>query len=98
MRYADPQLVDRLAAAYALGTLSGPARRRFEALHHQRADVRIAVAQWEERLGRLAASLAPVRPSPRVWAAIEARTRRQAPVTRLARVRQLPITARSSTG
>lgn len=75
MRYADPLLVNHLASAYVLGTLAGPARRRFERLQRERADVGLAVRQWEARLGRLAQSVPPVQPSPRVWAAIEARTR-----------------------
>ncbi|HYF42659.1 MAG TPA: anti-sigma factor [Ramlibacter sp.] len=78
MRYADPALVDRLASAYVLGTLAGPARRRFERLRRERADVQLAVQQWEGRLGQLARSVPAVQPSPRVWAAIEARTRPQA--------------------
>ncbi|TFZ00779.1 hypothetical protein EZ313_20245 [Ramlibacter henchirensis] len=77
MRYADPALVDQLASAYVLGTMSARARRRFERLQRERADVQLAVAQWEQRLGLLGQSVAPVRPSPRVWAAIEARTRPQ---------------------
>jgi anti-sigma-K factor RskA len=75
MRYSDPRLVDQLAAAYALGTLAPHARARFERLRRDRADVDLAVAGWEERLGQLAQSVAPVRPSGRVWRAIEARTR-----------------------
>ena len=34
-----PELLDRLAAAYALGTLRGGARRRFETLARERAPV-----------------------------------------------------------
>ena len=78
MNYGNPQLVDQLASAYVLGTLAGPARRRFERLLRSRADVALAVAGWEARLGRLAASVPPAQPSPRVWRAIEARTRPRA--------------------
>jgi anti-sigma-K factor RskA len=75
MRYADPRLVDQLAAAYVLGTLEGGARRRFEQLRDARADVSLAVRAWETRLNRLAENVAP-KPAPRrVWRAIEARTR-----------------------
>ena len=31
MNYQRPELIDRLASEYVLGTLRGPARQRFEA-------------------------------------------------------------------
>ena len=37
-----PELLDRLAASYALGTLRGGARRRFESLAREHATVRAA--------------------------------------------------------
>lgn len=82
MRYTQPELLEHLASAYVLGTLAGGARRRFERLQRDRADVRVRVAQWEARLGQLAVSVPAHKPSPRVWAAIAART--QAPGTRQA--------------
>ena len=75
MRYASPKLIDHLASAYVLGTLSAGARRRFDKLMRDRADVRIAVAAWESTLGNLAQSVPAVRPDARVWQAIEARTK-----------------------
>jgi anti-sigma-K factor RskA len=78
VKYSDPNLVDHLASAYVLGTLGSGARRRFERLRRDRADVQLAVTRWEARLGPLAQSVAAVKPSPRVWKAIEARTRPQA--------------------
>jgi anti-sigma-K factor RskA len=80
VRYADPRLVDHLAAAYVLGTLTPRTRARFERLRRDRRDVELAVTSWEGRLGRLANSIAPVRPSPQVWRAIEARTRPSAAI------------------
>nr|WP_255428040.1 anti-sigma factor [Ramlibacter cellulosilyticus] len=68
-------MVDRLAAAYVLGTLSQRARRRFERLHRDRADVQLAVGGWEARLNRLAASVPPVPPPHRVWQGIAQHTR-----------------------
>jgi anti-sigma-K factor RskA len=87
MRYSRPDLVDRLAGAYVLGTLSGGARRRFGRLLRDRVDVRMAVAQWEGRLGLLAEAVPPVRPSARVWAAIGRLTRPKTGV-RAARARR----------
>ncbi|MEO8023446.1 anti-sigma factor [Polaromonas sp.] len=74
MRYTSSDLLEHLASSYVLGTLAGGARRRFERLQRDRADVRVRVTQWEARLGQLAMSVPVHQPSPRVWAAIAART------------------------
>ena len=54
MRYDDPDLQDRLAAQYALGALTGPTRRRLEALMRDRPELRARVAAWQEELAPLA--------------------------------------------
>lgn len=69
--YARPTLADRLAAEYALGTLHGGARRRFESLLPAHAGLQRAVAEWQARLAPLADSVTPVQPSPAVWARLE---------------------------
>jgi anti-sigma-K factor RskA len=79
VRYTSPELLEHLASAYVLGTLTGGARRRFERLQRERADVRILVAQWEARLGQLAVSVPEHTPSPAVWTAIAARTQAGGP-------------------
>lgn len=74
MRYRNkPELQDRLAAEYALGTLRGRARLRFQAWMREDAALRRAVAEWEARLNPMVAGVAPVQPPGRVWAAIQAR-------------------------
>ena len=73
MDYSRPERADRLAAEYALGTLRGRARRRFEALLPAHPALRRAVAQWQWRLEPLVSSVAEVEPPPRVWQAIERR-------------------------
>ena len=72
MDYGRPQLADRLAAAYAAGTLRGAARRRFEALLPAHAALRDATRAWEARLMPLTVSIAPVAPPPRVWSRVVA--------------------------
>ncbi len=74
MRYSHPDLLDRLASSYVLGTLSRGANKRFEKLLADRADVRVLVAQWQSRLGQLAVSVPARQPSKHVWAAIATRT------------------------
>jgi len=71
MDYGRRVLADRLAAEYVLGTLRGPARRRFEALLAAHPVLRDAVAQWQQRLQPLAAGIEPVEPPPRAWQRIE---------------------------
>ncbi|WP_211466789.1 anti-sigma factor [Collimonas silvisoli] len=69
----NPVLVDKLAAEYVLGTLDGAARRRFESLLRRHAELRQAVAEWQDRLQPLAELAPPAQPSAAVWPAIEAR-------------------------
>ena len=73
MDYSRPDLADRLAAEYVLGTLRGGARRRFEALLDAHPVLRDATRDWQARLMPLAAAVPPAPPSPAVWAQIEQR-------------------------
>jgi anti-sigma-K factor RskA len=73
MDWSRTERAERLAAEYVLGTLRGPARRRFEALLPAHPALRQAVAQWQARLLPLHAGVEPVIPSREVWPAIQAR-------------------------
>ena len=66
MRY-DAAQVEYLAAEYVLGTLHGPARRRFDRLITDRADVRFTVWRWERHLNGFASGLEPRKPPRHVW-------------------------------
>jgi anti-sigma-K factor RskA len=63
----SPQRADRLAAAYALGTLRGGARRRFEALARQSPALRARALAWQERLAAMTELQTEEAPSPNVW-------------------------------
>ncbi|MEP6504626.1 MAG: anti-sigma factor [Betaproteobacteria bacterium] len=65
------ELPDRLAAEYVLGTLTGGARRRFDALLPAHPALRRAVSGWEARMLPLALKAEPVAPAAAVWNAIE---------------------------
>jgi anti-sigma-K factor RskA len=68
-----PQLVDLLAAEYALGTLRGGARQRLQRYAQQDVTIRRSLEEWQQRLEPMA-ELVPARaPSPAVWEAIERR-------------------------
>lgn len=67
----NPSLMEQLAASYALGTLRGAARRRFEALARQHAPLRAAALIWQGRLASVAELQAQAAPSPAVWKRIE---------------------------
>lgn len=75
MNYRDPILIQELAAQYVLGTLRGPARRRFERLCHQDAVALTAVRHWEDHFVDLAGAITPVRPPAAVWRGVQQRLR-----------------------
>ena len=69
--HQHPDLLNRLAASYALGTLRGPARRRFEAIAREQAPVRAAALIWQSRLSSINELQPIAQPAPAVWARID---------------------------
>ena len=67
----NPPLIEQLAASYALGTLRGGARRRFETLARDNASVRAAAMIWQSRMSSVAELQAQSVPSPAVWTRIQ---------------------------
>jgi anti-sigma-K factor RskA len=73
MRKLDSDLAHRLAAEYALGTLRGRARARFEAIARADAEVDAIRREWEAAFAPLAERVPEVEPPARVWNRIEER-------------------------
>ena len=73
MRKLDPELAHRLAAEYALGTLRGRARARFEAIARADAEVDAIRRQWESAFAPFTERVPEVEPPARVWSRIEER-------------------------
>jgi len=71
--HRSPELVDRLAAEYALGTLSGGARRRFESMMRVHPEVAHAAARWDARFVPLGNALPAAGASRALWSRIENR-------------------------
>lgn len=65
--YQHAGTVDQLAGAYALGTLQGGARRRFESVMHLHPAVAAAAHDWSQRLAPLLTTLPPMEPAPSAW-------------------------------
>jgi anti-sigma-K factor RskA len=87
------EILDRLAAEYVLGTLGGPARRRFERWRASTPFVDQRCRFWEERLMRLAKDLMPVQPPAHVWLAIQRRLKLAAPRPALRWMRSFALAA-----
>ncbi len=66
-----PELLDRLAAAWALGTLKGGARRRFEQAAREHPTVRAAALLWQERMTGMTELQPAVQPAAHVWTRID---------------------------
>ena len=73
MNYLHPPRLEALARDYAVGTLRGRARRRFERILNESALARQAVGSWQDRLARLAEAVPAAAPREVVWAGIENR-------------------------
>ncbi len=65
-----PELLERLASSYALGTLRGAARRRFEAMAREQAPVRAAALIWQSRLASINELQPQAQPDAVVWTRI----------------------------
>lgn len=95
--YKSPELRDKLAAEYVIGTLRGRARARFQSLMRYDVALRRIVAEWEERLTPLAAAAGEVPPPVRVWQGITRRIGGRGQGARLAFWRGLAVTSTAFT-
>ncbi|MGE8101133.1 anti-sigma factor [Pseudomonas fluorescens] len=73
MNYQTQRLRRALAADYAIGLMPTAARRRFEQLLLDDAELRVELAKWQESLTSLNEPLVEVPVPDRVWTAINAR-------------------------
>lgn len=92
----NPALIEQLAASYALGTLRGGARRRFEQLARAHAPVRAAALIWQGHLASVAELQPQAAPSPAVWKRIEnlVNAEKQASALQAARVQPVAVPGR----
>ncbi|MEM7764585.1 MAG: anti-sigma factor [Pseudomonadota bacterium] len=72
MNIQNPELLDRLASDYVLGTMPRLTRRRFTRLLAIDLVARRAVQDWERRLAALSAEVPPEAPPVYLWPRIEA--------------------------
>lgn len=73
MRYQRPQVQERLAREYVLGTMNALVRRRFQRLLSGDADLQVQVQHWQQHLQPLADQLPPLTPPPAIWNALAQR-------------------------
>jgi anti-sigma-K factor RskA len=73
MNYLLTERLDLLARAYAVGTLAGPARRRFERVVRVEPAAAAAVNQWLQRLSVFELGAVPMQPPESTWRKLEQR-------------------------
>lgn len=69
----NPELLDRLAAEHALGTLRGGSRRRLETLAQRDIGIRLVLDTWRMRIEAIAELEPGQTPPESVWLTIEAK-------------------------
>lgn len=70
-RYQNPEIFEQLAMEYAVGSLQGRARKRFEALMETHFYLRALVDAYEHQFAHLVELLPETQPADRVWQKIE---------------------------
>lgn len=85
-----PDLLDRLAASYALGTLRGGARRRFATLARQNPAARARVIVWQDHFAALAELQPAQQPGAQAWSRIAQAIAAEAPGTATAPAARAP--------
>lgn len=88
-------LMDQLGASYALGTLRGGARRRFETLAREHAPLRAAAVVWQSRMASITELQPQLAPSAAVWKRIENLINADKQMASTVAARQLPGAAAS---
>lgn len=88
--HRHPELLDRLAAAHALGTLRGGARRRFETLAREEPVVRAAALIWQGRVAGMNELQTPQAPASAVWTRIDNLVRAEQDSQAMAKARSAP--------
>jgi anti-sigma-K factor RskA len=78
----NPELLDKLCAAYALGTMKGGARKRLETYARQSATVRATMLLWQERLVAMVELVPQQTPSENVWTQIAAKLQQEIDIGR----------------
>ena len=77
MKYRDPELRQKLAMEYVLGTLKPLSRARFERLIDEDASLRRLVGDWETQFAQLDEQLSSLQPPDRLWQNLARRTQPQ---------------------
>ncbi len=71
-RYQNPELFEQLAIEYAVGSMQGRAKKRFEALMETHFYLRAVVDAYENKFASLVELLPSTQPSNQVWKNIDA--------------------------
>lgn len=78
-RYQNPEVFEQLAIEYAVGSMQGRARKRFEALMDTHFYLRATVDAYENKFANLVELLPDAEPADKVWNNIEAHIKSTAP-------------------
>ncbi len=78
-RYQNPELFEQLAIEYAVGSMQGRARKRFEVLMETHFYLRAVVDAYEIKFANLVELLPEKQPSNQVWKNIESHIKAAAP-------------------